>query len=298
LLTGAILGVLGIMSQRMSLSMFTMFRAEGTSYTPSLGETAIAFAIPAAAILLYLFFAENLSILGEQAEAESEAQEPDHSGTSPIPVLNTGVRGVVAHRSGFAIFVIALILPALSLQSSQPLTPVTPATGWEILHIDGNKSGYVVDFPHLDHQERLVDETTGESECQTCHHMDLPDDEASACSKCHTDYHQSSSIFNHELHQQALGGNESCLECHDSMEHTKLTAAICQDCHEGMVPGKGEAAFSMMAPGYKNAMHGRCLDCHEQQALEQDRPELALCSTCHTHYQEETDRTFASLSGK
>jgi hypothetical protein len=143
-----------------------------------------------------------------------------------------------------------------------------------------------------------VNENTGESECQTCHHLDLPDDEASACSKCHTDYYQSGSIFDHELHQGALGGNESCLECHDAREHTKLTAEICQDCHEGMVPGEGEATFNMLALAYKDAMHDRCLDCHEKQALEQDQPELALCSTCHTNDQEETDQTFASLSGK
>jgi len=298
LLTSAILGVLGIMSQRMSLSMFTMFRAEGTSYVPSLGETAIAFAIPAAAVLLYLFFAENLSILGVQTEEEGEAPESEYGSKGLIPVLNTGIRGVVAHRSGFAVFVIALILPALSLQSSQPPVPVTPATGWETLHIDGNTNDYAVDFPHVEHQERLVDETTGASECQTCHHLDLPDDEASACASCHTDYYQSSSIFNHEYHQQGLGGNDSCLDCHDSVEHTKLTADICQECHEGMVPLEGEARFSMLAPAYKDAMHGRCLTCHEQQATEQSRPELALCSTCHINYQEETDQTFASLSGK
>jgi Ni/Fe-hydrogenase subunit HybB-like protein len=306
LLTSAILAILGIMSQRMSLSMFTMFRAEGTRYFPSLGETAIAFAIPAAAVLLYLFFAENLSIVGEQADAAlslskgagSEVPEPAYASAGLIPVLNTGIRGIVAHRSGFAIFVIALVLPALSLQSSQPPSPVTPAPGWETLHIDGNNSGYVVDFPHLDHQERLVTESTGESECQVCHHLDLPDDEASACSKCHTDFYQPSSIFNHELHQEALGGNESCLECHDSVEHAKLSAEICQECHEGMAPREGETTFNMLAPPYKDAMYDRCLDCHEQQALEQYRPELALCSTCHTNYQKEMDQTFARLSGK
>jgi Ni/Fe-hydrogenase subunit HybB-like protein len=298
LLTAAILGVLGIMSQRMSLSMFTMYRAEGTSYFPSLGETLIAFAIPAAAVLLYLFFVENLSILGEQVEAESEALEPAFGGLAIPSSQNGWWRAMVARRSGFAIFVIALALPALSLKSSQPPTPVTPAIGWETLHIDGNKSGYMVNFPHADHQERLVDENTGESECQLCHHLNLPDDEASACSKCHTDYYQSSSIFDHSLHQQVLGGNESCRECHDAQEHVQLTAEICQDCHNEMVPNEGEVAFSMFAPSYKNAMHGRCLNCHEQQALEQDRPELALCSTCHTNYQEETDQTFASISGK
>ena len=298
LLTAAILGVMGIMSQRMSLSMFTMYRAVGTSYIPSLGETLIAFAIPTAAVLLYLFFAENLSILGEQAEAESEVSEPVPSRLAVPSSQNGWWRAVAARRSGFAIFVIALALPVLSLKSSQPPTPVTPATGWETLHIDGNKSGYVVNFPHADHQERLVDENTGESECQVCHHLNLPDDEASACSKCHTGYYQSSSIFDHSLHQQTLGENESCLECHDAQEHVQLTAEICQDCHEDMIPSEGQTVFSMLAPAYKDAMHGRCLNCHEQQALAQDRPELALCSTCHTYYQEETDQTFASVPGK
>lgn len=299
LLTSAILGVLGIMSQRMSLSMFTMFRAEGTNYVPSLGETAIAFAIPAAAVLLYLFFAENLSLLGEQADGpEKETQEPAFVRSGLPSSQNSWWHAAVARRSGFAIFVIALALPVLSLKSNQPPTPVTPATGWRTLHVDGNKSGYVVDFPHLDHQERLVDESTGEGNCQICHHLDLPEHEASACAKCHTDYYQSSSIFNHSLHQQMLGGNESCLECHNAQEHIKLTAKICQDCHETMVPGEAEVNFSMLAPSYEDAMHGRCLDCHEQQALEKDRPELALCSTCHTYNQEETDQTFASVSGK
>jgi hypothetical protein len=174
---------------------------------------------------------------------------------------------------------------------------VTSATGWEMLQVDGNRSFYVVDFPHLEHQERLTDEVTGEGKCQTCHHLDMPEDRATACWECHTDYHQPASIFYHTVHQQALGENESCQECH-TQEHVKQTAGICQDCHESMLPAENETVFNMLAPAYKDAMHGRCLDCHEQQALEQDRPELALCSTCHTYYPEETDQTFASLTGE
>jgi hypothetical protein len=45
-------------------------------------------------------------------------------------------------------------------------------------------------------------------------------------------------------------------------------------------------------------MHGRCLDCHEEEAAEQDKSELALCSTCHKYYQEEFDQTYASFPGK
>jgi hypothetical protein len=297
LLTSAILAVLGIMSQRMSLSMFTMFRETGTAYSPTLGETIIAFAIPAAAVLLYLFFAENLQLFAQQVEGvESEALVTVSNKAGAFASQVNWVRAVVSRRSGLAIFVIALAFPAFSLQSSTPTSPVNAATGWETMHIDGNKSGYVVDFPHLKHQERLADENAGQDNCQTCHHLDMPEDEVTACWECHTDNHQPASIYDHSVHQEALGGNESCSECHEQ-EHVKLTAGICQDCHESMVPGEGQAVFNMAAPSYKDAMHGRCLDCHEEQALEQDKPELELCSTCHTYYQEEFDQSYASTTG-
>jgi Ni/Fe-hydrogenase subunit HybB-like protein len=296
LLTGAILAILGIMSQRMSLSMFTMNRAVGTAYSPSLGETLIAFAIPAAALLLYLFFAENLQLFERQPEgAVPLSRFPVR--TSVVSGQYGWLRSVVARRSRFAIFVIALALPILGMKGNTPASPVSAATGWDTLHIDGNKAGYVVNFPHLEHQERLTDQSTGESTCQTCHHLDRPEDQATACWECHNDYHQPASIFNHGFHQQELGGNESCLECH-TQEHVKLTGDICQDCHETMVPATGKTTFNMLAPAYKDAMHGRCLDCHETEAKEQNRPELALCSTCHTYYQEGTDQAYASFPGK
>jgi Ni/Fe-hydrogenase subunit HybB-like protein len=352
LLTSAILGILGIMSQRMSLSMFTMYRAEGTSYIPSLGETAIAFAIPAAAVLLYLFFAENLQVFERQSQstalsptkgdvlslskgdvlslskgdvlslskgAWNEAQSYSRVPSGVFIGQSNGLREVVSRRSGFAIFVIALALPILAMKAEAPASPVSAAGGWERLHIDGNKTGYTVNFPHLDHQERFaedvgrIDNPTGTglqyagrngiptyaetNECRVCHHLDLPEDEATACWECHADFHQPVQIFDHSLHQQEHGGNESCLECHEQ-EHAQLTAEICQDCHEAMVPEDGQAIFNMIAPSYEDAMHGRCLDCHEDQAVEQVKPELALCSTCHTYYQEETDQTYASLAGK
>ena len=294
LLTSAGLVILGIMSQRMSLSMFTMFRAEGTSYVPALGEVLIAFAIPAAAALLYLFFAENLQLFS----AQHQERPPDISGTPvPAPLFShkATLRSIVSHRSGIAVFVFALAIPVLSLRSITPSIPGRAATGWETLQIDGNRSGYVAEFPHQEHQLRLTDPDTGESDCQVCHHLDKPDDQATACWECHTDYHQPASIFDHLSHQNALGANQSCQECH-TQEHLKPPAENCQDCHEDDAAADGGTVFTMMARSYKDAMHGRCLDCHEAQALQQERPELALCSTCHTMVPQESDQLEVSLS--
>jgi Zn finger protein HypA/HybF involved in hydrogenase expression len=87
-------------------------------------------------------------------------------------------------------------------------------------------------------------------------------------------------IFNHSLHQNALGGNISCAKCH-TRDHTRETAKDCVECHDTMVAVAGKAKFSEMAPGYKDAMHGTCINCHVKQALKQDKADLALCPACH-----------------
>ncbi|MFZ5902914.1 MAG: NrfD/PsrC family molybdoenzyme membrane anchor subunit [Chloroflexota bacterium] len=286
LLTGAILIIAGIVSQRMSLSMFTMRQSTGLDYSPSLAETLIAFGIPAAALLVYLFFAENLALLGDEIPNPQAAAKSNPLGRfSP----DAPGRAVFAHRSGLATFVIALMLPALlnypASAKNPSINPVQPAIGWETLRIDGNQTGYIVAFPHVEHQERLTEALgSKESACATCHHLNYPNDEATSCSQCHTDYYQPAFIFDHMVHQTSLGGNASCAECHET-EHVRQSAAICQDCHETMVAQEGESVFNSFASSYKDAMHGRCLNCHEQKAAELDKPELALCSTCHTYYE-------------
>jgi Zn finger protein HypA/HybF involved in hydrogenase expression len=89
------------------------------------------------------------------------------------------------------------------------------------------------------------------------------------------------SIFDHTLHQISLGGNQSCLECHQG-EHTARTATACVECHQTMAPGPGQAGFNYYAPAYKEAMHGTCLACHGQEAVTQNKPELGRCPACHT----------------
>ncbi len=295
LITSAILLIAGVISQRMSLSMFTMWHPAGTSYAPSLPEVMIAFAIPAAAILVYIFFSENLAVL----ETEAPVHQTDPFALPQFDPLtqvhqDTSLSSFIARRAGLAVVAIALMLALMPIQSvtggSLPDHPVIPSAGWEIIQIDGNASGYVVKFPHTAHQERLTQLMGSETAaCQTCHHLNFPDDDATACSKCHADNQQPTSIFNHTLHQQALGGNASCLECHMG-DHTRESTKPCQGCHETMTPKPGEATFNYQALPFPQAMHGRCKTCHEQEAIEQNRPDLALCSTCHTNQDGNADQ--------
>ena len=47
-------------------------------------------------------------------------------------------------------------------------------------------------------------------------------------------------------------GMKAAQECH-TQEHVKLTAEICQDCHEAMIPSEGQNCFQ-----YVSALIQRC----------------------------------------
>jgi hypothetical protein len=167
-----------------------------------------------------------------------------------------------------------------------------------VLSINGNRDNTEVVFDHLAHQEQLTEAITGDSSscltcqqfvssltsdnsaCAACHHLSKPNDEATPCWECHQDMVLPTYIFDHTLHQTALGGNTACVECHVG-EHMPDTAKPCLECHETMLPQVGETAFNYVAPGYTDAMHGACIPCHEQESEAQARPELARCPACH-----------------
>lgn len=283
LITCAGLGIGGVLSQRMSLSLFTMWRPQGVTYTPSGLEIIIAFAIPAAAGLLYLFFAQNLAVLDKTIP--NPKRDP-----LAMPVFDPetrvlrpqGIYHMLLRRSTLVVLAIAGLLAVLPLDvvhgQPTPTTPVKAATGWVTLIIDGNRNNNAVAFPHSEHQERLAES----SACQTCHHLDYPQDQGTACATCHQDYYLSTFIFHHTQHQDALDDNASCDQCHIG-EHNQNTAIACSECHNTMVPGAGSTAFNAWAPGYQDAMHETCLECHLEQATAQAKPELGQCATCHNN---------------
>jgi hypothetical protein len=266
--------------------MFTMRLPEGTSYVPSLLEVAIAFAVPAAAGLIYFLFAENLAVLVKTVpEHQPDPYAKPQFSQGTYLHVEDSLSGTIARRSGLAALVVALtvaVLPAdIVTGQSLPQTPIRAAQGWEMLVINGDRNQNRVDFDHLTHQEQLWATAAGDEDiCLTCHHLSKPNDEATACWECHQDMHQPTSIFDHRLHQLELGGNASCIECHLG-EHTAATAKPCADCHETMAPQTGEVTFNYLASGYEDAMHGTCLTCHEQEAEARGKPELEQCSACH-----------------
>ena len=172
------------------------------------------------------------------------------------------------------ILVVALVVTLLYTSfTARARTPVRDAVGWDTLRIDGNRADKVVLFPHADHKKRLGEDKKA---CMTCHHMSKPMDGPTSCHVCHRDMYLSISMFDHPSHQQVLGGNESCHECH-TRDKAKENAKPCKECHKGYTKEPEE----YVARSYESAMHSRCISCHKKEAKKVGKPNLWKCVNCH-----------------
>lgn len=285
LLLASIFTVVGVLLNRLSTSVIAVYRPEGASYFPSWIEFFVSAGIVSAAVLAFIYLNEYLPLFGENRlltpVKPSIYEKPIFDPRTKIHIDNT-LQALVTRRSIGAILLLGLVVIFLPNPKMQLDTPVVQARGWDILHIDGNRAGRFTDFPHAEHQARQVENYPDDKEqaCGVCHHLSKPGDGPTSCWECHADMYYPSPIFNHSYHQEMLGGNASCTECHTE-EHTAATATACQTCHEEMTPGPQEESFNYYAPGYKDAMHGLCISCHQEQAVRLERPELAQCANCH-----------------
>jgi Ni/Fe-hydrogenase subunit HybB-like protein len=181
--------------------------------------------------------------------------------------------------------------PGHEISVAQPfLLAPAGAEKTRLLLIDGNRDGRVVLFPH----DRHVPALGGDGACALCHHLNMPFDRNTSCSECHRDMYRKTDIFDHLSHHRKLGGNSSCARCHrDSSEvKSRSTAAACGECHTDLVapgsriapPKEGLRGF---APGYMDAMHGLCINCHQEKAKEASArlsAGFADCATCHRDF--------------
>jgi hypothetical protein len=179
-------------------------------------------------------------------------------------------------------------LGGITLRLQPVQRPLAVDAARTILNLDGNRNGDGALFPHADHQKRLGEDQS----CKVCHHIDLPGDKSSACHLCHSDMHSPSSIFDHQLHADNLGDKWSCEKCHDSRyPKSRENCVSCLECHAEELSEESlridQSAFS--ARSYTDAMHGLCVECHQDSKYADEKPGLADCATCHASAARETD---------
>ena len=288
----ALMAVTGIVMNRIDVGGLAQVGTTGTHYVPSWMEVWMSLGVVAAAALAYFFVAERFNLFHagpvkrEQFRYNLPTFDPGTLVAHPDPYTAGLGRYTLAGVFGAA--VVLGLLPhsafaGLSLKS-QRVTP--PGFGDRVL-IDGNRTREAVLFEHKKHVER----EGGEASCVRCHHLNNPAERTTGCARCHRDMYQTTSIFDHSLHAARLGTGKGCASCHvdnaalKDVAHTKA----CLDCHTRMLPATAVVKPRQPprlgpAPSYVNALHGMCIQCHQERAKDPrvKKPALAQCATCHT----------------
>lgn len=309
LATCSTMTVLGMIGYRFNICIVAFARPESMPYWPTWTEFAVSMGIVAGAVLVFIFFNENLRIV-EHRGPPGRPLEPANrrpqstNGEAAWP----GARVVSRHS---LVFVIGAALAVGFLPEDAVFGPhPRPTPVWEsrtvealvtpaplplvrefhlsslagnvpaaqkpepamVMVIDGNRDWRFVTFTHDHHVQMLG----GRDACRLCHHQNMAFDQNTSCAKCHRDMYEPTDTFDHVLHVYKLGGNEACTVCHSAnlLGKSRATALSCWQCHgdmvvQGSIIPTHPGRLVGIAPGYETAMHGLCVRCHEDLARQQ-----------------------------
>jgi Ni/Fe-hydrogenase subunit HybB-like protein len=291
--------VFGLALNRLDVGIFGYFRDAAVVYFPSLIEWAVGLGVVAAAGLVLFFVVEHFPIFSEQLPVvRSRAGLLRLSYGSLRQLWNTVLTDSLHRVSLIAVFTIPLAFVLMYppyYNSSVSASAVRPATGVDvertILRVDGDGRGVAATFAHADHQKRLGDSAS----CRHCHHISLPHDRSTSCSRCHRYMNVPTVIFDHGSHvvsvarDEQLGGwypaNHSCTVCHpEQSPKTSVNAADCMKCHKDnmfLVGLPRNDPRLRLANSFREAMHRTCVSCHKESAVGTGKPHLDECLTCH-----------------
>jgi hypothetical protein len=245
-----------------------------------------------------MFLVENYEVWQREEaidDVDTRYEPPPLDRPSGVWLGDSGLASFKLYSLGF-VLASALtfgLLPKDALFGASPVPePVERARGRDVLLIDGNRAGASVRFDHRRHEEKLGLEES----CDQCHHLVKPMDQDTPCSCCHRDMWSATDIFDHDAHARELerfGARDACAACHPGGGEPRSleTASSCtvEGCHhrelalyrEGSRVQPVDVTRTRLAAGYMDAMHGLCIDCHEERASELGRPHHGDCATCH-----------------
>jgi Ni/Fe-hydrogenase subunit HybB-like protein len=300
---GTSIGILGVVLNRIDIGGFAMRNAT-LWYTPLWTEVMLSFGILSTAALVFLFLIEKFNVWDVRPEdPESLPHTPpvfDRPSGAWLgsPNVASATRHTLAFALSFAVSMALISSKRLHAEGIESVT-VRPATGIDTLCINGNRDDQYVEFPHQAHilwmrthkiSFSAVDSIhgmlgTGLDSCNVCHHLNLPGEKLSNCWECHTSMYANVDFFRHDWHASASGANLKCDDCHKPrVTRTAETAKKCTACHPTykFTNDNGNPVNEYFLPSYVDAMHKLCVSCHTIEAKEiKDKPNLALCSTCH-----------------
>jgi Ni/Fe-hydrogenase subunit HybB-like protein len=290
--------VAGLALGRLNVGVFGYLGGAASGYVPAAAEWALCLGVIAGALLLFLLLSEWFPIFADDPKAlpcDRRTFVPRFDRLSGVSLHTLARPFNRVTMVAVATIPLAWVLLAPAAGDARRASAVQPPRALDsqraTLLIDGNAHALAVAFPHLEHRRRLG----GEESCTRCHHLSLPADHATPCSRCHRAMHASSDLFDHTEHitrvaeKERPGGripeNRACRACHpsDAVKGAK-TAKPCLDCHRAnMRPSQrfGDARTLHPAVAYRAVFHGLCVPCHTSEGKRLERPTLGECATCH-----------------
>ena len=300
LLVASLSASFGVVLNRLDVGIFGYFQSAGSVYFPSLAEWSVSIGVVAAAGLIFLYVTENFSIFDEQWKIYKVSKGIFKASFDSISQVWQAALQSGLHRItiiGVLVFPVAFVLmyPNYKNEREENILPASGLnTSRSVLYIHGDGNGMGTEFPHLKHQDVLGKD----SSCILCHHMSLPNDKSTPCSRCHRKMFEKTLIFNHDKHmiwvarQKQLTGlnpeNKSCVYCHTpGLPDNKKNAAGCLSCHKedmNIADTTNLPKHFLYADSYFEVMHNKCIGCHKEKKELVNKPNLDLCSNCHKNY--------------
>lgn len=318
--TCSIMTVTGTVLYRFDTCIVAFARPEGMPYLPTWIELAVSIGIVSGAVLVFIFFNENLRIMDHEP-APTPASIPARAhATAAEPAAGTVSRGGALRRHSLA-FVLAAAaafgflpeqavfgpapnptpvhisrtLEALAVDGAGPLhrefylastSGAVPAAAdavpVRVSVIDGNRDWRFVLFTHDEHAAALG----GTESCRICHHQNMPFDQNTACFQCHRDMYETTDTFDHTVHVYKLGGNASCAVCHPdpSQVKTRESSLSCWECHGDMV------VEGSIVPTTESGLVGFAPGYVEAMH--------GLCARCHETYSKDQPERYGDAFGR
>ncbi len=253
LATCSAMTVLGMIGYRFNICIVAFSRPQTMPYWPTWTELSVSLGIVAGAILVFIFFNENLRIVIDDPHHAHAGLPHRPAMHAALPTMPAGDETAPSFTPSFARHSLAFVfaaaigigfLPEDALFGPRPrATPVqlsrvvealaTPAPmplrrNFYVSSLAANVpaevrpvpvSVVIIDgnrdwrFVPFTHNEHMRALGGGES-CAICHHQNMPFDQNTACSQCHRDMYEPTDTFDHPLHAFKLGGNVACGVCH------------------------------------------------------------------------------------
>ncbi len=259
----ALMAVLGVIGYRFDVSIVAFARPAGAAYVPTWMELAVSAGIVSGALLVFIFFVEHLCVYPEAHAAPAPARAPrlDPFGVRPIlpEALAAPRRYSLALVAGAAA---ALgFLPGAGALTGRPTpVPVSPVRMVEgAITTVGAASG---------HRFALV-QTAALSGAET-RRVWLMVIDGNRDGRL--------VVFPHDLHEQALGGDGSCVTCHHANLPFQRDTA-CAACHRDMYSHTD--IFDHDAHTAALGGNAGCVRCHVNRDGPKTRATAIPCVDCH-----------------